>query len=296
MKNLSQFVNFAAVARHGSFAGAARELGLAPSSVAKSIARLEEELGVRLFNRTTRSVHMTAEGQTLFARCSRLLDEIDALDLRSVSDAGEPAGTICVGAPIGYGTRIVLPVLAGLQRRYPALEIDLRLSDAQVSPVKEGLDVVIRFGALTDSSMIARQIDSQPLVLCASPAYLAMQPRIRSPADLSHHAIVAFRMPTNGRDRPLEFIERGQPIAITPGSRFRISHGEALVDAAMQGTGLAQMPEFMARRHLDSGALLELLPQCRPEPLPVHVIVVGSRKKPARVDVLIDALMNLRSG
>lgn len=294
MKNLSQFLNFAAVAKHGSFASAARELGLAPSSVAKSIARLEQELSVRLFHRTTRSVNMTAEGQTLFAKCARLLDEIDALDLHSVGDGDEPSGMIRIGAPISYGTRIVLPALSALQRRYPALDIDLRLSDEQVSVVKEGLDAVVRFGTLTDSSMIARQFDSQPLVLCASPAYLAAHPRIRQIADLSEHAIVAFRMPTSGRDRPLEFSERGHPVTIAPKSHFRISHGEALADAAVQGTGVAQMPEFMARRYLDSGALQELLPLCRPEPLPVNVIVPGSRTKPARIDALIDALMRLR--
>jgi DNA-binding transcriptional LysR family regulator len=296
MKNLSQFLNFAAVARHGSFARAARELSLAPSSVAKSIARLEQELGVRLFNRTTRSVHLTEEGQTLFARCSRLLDEIDALDLRSVSDAAEPAGTLCIGAPIGYGTQIVLPVLTALQRRYPALDFDLRLSDEQVNVIGEGLDAVIRFGALNDSSMIARQFDSQPLVLCASPAYLAAHPKIRAVADLAQHAVVAFRMPTSGRERSLEFIEKGQAVTIAPKSRFRISHGEALIGAAVQGAGLVQVPEFMARRHLDSGALDELLPHCRPAPLPVNVIVPGSRTRPVRVDALIDALTNMRPG
>ncbi|MFM0594681.1 LysR family transcriptional regulator [Paraburkholderia dilworthii] len=296
MKNLSQFLNFAAVARHGSFAHAARELSLAPSSVAKSIARLEQELGVRLFHRTTRSVRLTEEGQTLFAKCSRLLDEIDALDLRSVSDAGEPAGTLCIGAPIGYGTQVVLPVLTALQRRYPALEFDLRLSDEQVNLVGEGLDAVIRFGALTDSSLIARQFDSQPLVLCASPAYLAAHPKIRAVADLAQHGVVAFRMPTTGRERPLEFVEKGNAVAIAPKSRFRISHGEALIGAAVQGAGLVQVPEFMARRHLDSGALDELLPQCRPAPLPVNVIVPGSRTRPVRVDALIDALMNGRPG
>ncbi|PQV53040.1 LysR family transcriptional regulator [Paraburkholderia sp. BL21I4N1] len=296
MKNLSQFLNFAAVARHGGFAHAARELSLAPSSVAKSIARLEQELGVRLFHRTTRSVHLTEEGQTLFAKCSRLLDEIDALDLRSVSAAAEPAGTLSIGAPIGYGTQIVLPALTALQRRYPALEFDLRLSDEQVNVVGEGLDAVIRFGALNDSSMIARQFDSQPLVLCASPAYLAAHPKIRAVADLAQHALVAFRMPTSGRERALEFVEKGHAVTIAPKSRFRISHGEALIGAAVQGAGLVQVPEFMARRHLDSGALDELLPQCRPAPLPVNVIVPGSRTRPARVDVLIDALMNSRLG
>lgn len=295
MKNISQFLNFAAVARHGSFASAARELSLAPSSVAKSVARLEEELGVRLFHRTTRSVHMTEEGKTLFAKCSRLLDEIEALDMRNVSDATELAGTIRIGAPIGYGTRVVVPVLTALQRRHPALEFDLRLSDERVNLVEEGLDAVIRFGALSDSSMIARQFDSQPLILCASPTYLSTNPKVRKVGDLSNHTFVVFRMPTGGRDRALHFTEDGHPVAISPPSRFRISHGEALVNAAVEGAGMAQIPEFMARPQLESGALLEVLRQFRPEPLPVHVIVPGSRTRPARIDALVEALMNLAS-
>jgi len=295
MKNLSQFLNFAAVATHGSFAQAARELSLAPSSVAKSVARLEQDLGVRLFHRTTRSVQLTAEGRRLFAKCSRLLDEIEALDLRSVGANDTPSGTLRIGAPIGYGTRVMLPVLANLQQRFPALDIDLRLSDEQVDLVAQRLDAVIRFGALRDSSMIARQVDSQDLLLCASPAYLSAHARIRRVADLSHHTLVAFRMPTTGRDRALEFSERGKPVTVTPSSRFRINHGEALVEAALRGAGLTQTPAFMVRQHLESGALVEVLPQCRPAPLPVNLLVPGGRTRTARIQALIDALAAGRS-
>lgn len=172
MKNLGQFLNFSVVARHGSFAQAARELGLAPSSVAKSVARLEKDLGARLFHRTTRALTLTEEGRTLYAKCELLVAQIDALDLTSLGGSDEPAGMLRIGAPIGYGVRIVLPLLARLRERHPALEFDLRLSDGRVSLLDEGFDAVIRFGELEDSSLIAHKIDEQPLVLCASPAYL----------------------------------------------------------------------------------------------------------------------------
>jgi LysR family transcriptional regulator, regulator for bpeEF and oprC len=290
MKNLRQFVNFTAVARHGSFTQAARELGLAPSSVSTSVARLEEELGMRLFNRTTRSVQLTEEGQQLYAKCSKLLAEIEALDLTSSSDDDTPSGTLRIGAPIGYGTRVMLPMLADMRSRYPALEFDLRLSDEQVNMVSEQLDVVVRFGTLRDSSMIARQFDLQDLVLCATPGYLASHPRIRRVSDLHHHVLVAFRLPTTGRDRPLEFLEGGKAVSVAPSSSFRISHGEALVEAALLGVGLAQVPAFMARHYLESGALAEVLPQCRPAPLPVNLVMPSARGRPARVQALVDLL------
>jgi LysR family transcriptional regulator, regulator for bpeEF and oprC len=289
MKNLSQFVNFAAVARHGSFAQAARELGLAPSSVAKSVARLEKDLGARLFHRTTRAVTLTEEGRTLFAKSARLLEEIEALDLTSVNDDA-PSGVLRIGAPIGYGVRVMLPVLARLRERHPQLRFDLRLSDGRVSLLDEGLDAAIRFGELEDSSLIAQKIDEQPLVLCASPAYLSRHPKIRAVKDLAHHSLIAFRLPTSGRERPLEFVEQGEKIALNPDAAFSISHGEALADAALLGLGLAQMPEFFARACLADGSLVEVLRLCRPAPLAVNLVLPGSRVRPARVRALIDEL------
>jgi DNA-binding transcriptional LysR family regulator len=289
MKNLSQFVNFSAVARHGSFAQAARELGLAPSSVAKSVARLEKDLGARLFHRTTRAVTLTEEGRALFAKSARLLEEIEALDLDSVSDNDEPAGVLRIGAPIGYGVRVVLPVLARLRERYPLLEFDLRLSDGRVSLTDEGLDASIRFGELEDSSLIAQKIDEQALVLCASPTYLSRHARIRAVRELEDHTLIAFRLPTNGRDRPLEFIENGEKVSVESQAPFRISHGEALAEAALLGIGLAQMPEFFARQYLAAGALVEVLANFRPAPLAVNLVLPGSRVRPARVRALVEA-------
>ncbi|MFB9124799.1 LysR family transcriptional regulator [Paraburkholderia dipogonis] len=290
MKNLSQFLNFSAVARYGSFAQAARELGLAPSSVAKSVARLEKDLGGRLFHRTTRALTLTEEGRALYAKCELLVAQIDALDLTSLGESDEPAGVLRIGAPIGYGVRIVLPLLARLRERHPALEFDLRLSDGRVSLLDEGLDAVVRFGQLEDSSLIAHKIDEQPLVLCASPAYLSTHQSIRATHDLAHHTVIVFRLPTHGRDRPLEFVEKGKPVTFTPNTPFRISHGEALAEAAVLGIGIAQMPQFYAQPYLAEGALVELLPRCRPTPLAVNLVLPGSRVRAARVRALVEAL------
>src|ERR1700761_1881718 len=183
MKNLNQFLSFAAVARNGSFAAAARELGLAPSSVAKSVARLESDLGTRLFHRTTRSLRLTEEGARLFERCASLLDAINALEtLVTGGDAG-PAGTLRVGAPIGYGTRRIVPVLSRLLAQHPSLDVEMRLSDERVNLVQEGLDAVIRIGHNEDSALVARQFDQQHLMLCATPQYIKRHGKVRTVTD-----------------------------------------------------------------------------------------------------------------
>jgi LysR family transcriptional regulator for bpeEF and oprC len=292
MKNLKQFMSFAAVARNSSFAAAARELGLAPSSVAKSVARLESDLGVRLFHRTTRAVRLTAEGDALFAKCAGVLNAIDALELSTTSPAEAPSGTLRVGAPIGYGTRKIVPVLNRLLAAYPALNVDMRLTDERVNLVSEGLDAVIRIGSLDDSGLIARQFDRQHLVLCASPDYIKIYGALSGVEEVEGRSVILFRMPTSGRERPLEFVNGGEKIQLRPRSRFALSHGDAMVEAVLQGAAIAQVPEHMVAHHIRQGALVELLPECRPAPLPVSVLTPSARMMPPRVRSFIDALLD----
>jgi LysR family transcriptional regulator for bpeEF and oprC len=292
MKNLKQFMSFAAVARNSGFAAAARELGLAPSSVAKSVARLESDLGVRLFHRTTRAVRLTEEGDALYKKCARLLDEIDSLELSAKGEAEEPSGTLRVGAPIGYGMRKIVPVLNRLLERHPRLSIDMRLSDERVNLVSEGLDAVVRIGALDDSGLIARRIGEQRLVLCATPHYLDARGQVQTVADIERHSVILFRMPTSGRERPLEFVVDGKSVQLRPPSRFVLSHGDAMVEAAIQGAGVTQVPEHMVAHYIRDGVLVELLERCRPPALPVSVMTSGARLMPPRVRVLIDALVD----
>lgn len=290
MKNLKQFMSFAAVARNRSFAAAARELGLAPSSVAKSVARLEGDLGIRLFHRTTRALRLTGEGEGLYAQCAHILEDIAALELTRHGPAETPAGTLRVGAPVAYGTRFIVPVLQRLLAAHPLLQADLRLSDARVDIVKEGLDATIRIGALDDSGMIARQIGEQRLLLCAGAHYLRQHGVPATVAGLAAHALIAFRLPTSGRERPLTLRVDGEEISMQPAARFSTDYGEAMVQAMLAGAGIAQVPEHMVAAYLQEGSLVELLSACRPAPLPVNVVVPAARMMPSRVRCLIDAL------
>ncbi|NML16371.1 LysR family transcriptional regulator [Azohydromonas caseinilytica] len=296
MHGLQQYVAFAETARHGSFAAAARALGTVPSTLAKAVARLETELGVRLFHRTTRQVTLTPDGERLYAHCQRLLAEVEELQAQAAGTRSEPSGTLRVDLPIFYGKHVVMPVLARLVQRHPALRLDVRLHDAYVDLVQEGIDLAVRVGRLDDSSLVARRIDQQRLVLCASPAYLAARGAPSDAAALAAHAAIAFRMPSSGRHRPWQFLDNGQAVEMPPPNVVaRINDGEGMVEAARLGLGLCQVPDYMAAAALARGDLVELLPGCRPEPLPISVVVPGGKLLPARVRVAVDALSAARA-
>src|SRR5215472_6494328 len=192
---------FAETAKRGSFAAAARELACTPSTLAKAVSRLEQQLGVRLFHRTTRRVALTDDGERLFDRCRRVLAELDLLQEEASGARSAPSGTLRIDMPVSLGRIVMLPLLARLAREHPTLLIDARFSDAYVDLVKDGIDVAIRTGPLRDSSLVARQLASQELLLFASPSYLERVGRPRSLSDLDGHTAVLFRVPSTGRDR-----------------------------------------------------------------------------------------------
>jgi DNA-binding transcriptional LysR family regulator len=294
MHSLHQYLAFAGTARHGSFAAAARELGVAPSTLAKAVARLEATLAVRLFHRTTRQVRLTPDGERLFHRCERVLAEIDELQSDAAGTRAAPQGTLKIDLPVTYGKRFVLPLLAALQHEHPALGLDIRLSDQIGDIVRDATDLAVRIGRLADSTLVARRIDQQDLVLCASPGYLAMHGTPRRVEELSQHAAIVFRLPSSGRDRSWQLRQRGQPVELAPRPSLRIGETEGLAEAAVLGCGLVQLPDYVVERELASGALVELLPSCRPEPMPIHVVHPAGRLVPARVRVAIEALETLR--
>jgi DNA-binding transcriptional LysR family regulator len=290
VQGFQPFVAFAETAKHGSFAAAARELGSAPSTLAKAVSRLEASLGVKLFHRTTRQVNLTADGERLFRRCQRVLAEIDDLQAEAAGTRAAPSGTLRVDAPIVWGRRVLLPLLASLVERHPGLQLDLRLQDAYVDLVKDGIDLAIRAGGLGDSSLVARRISSQSLVLCASPRYLEARGQPRTIDQLAGHAAVVFRQPSTGRSRPWQFRTRGQPVELQPASRVQINDGEGMVAAAVAGLGLAQLPDYMVADEIARGELAEVLPSCRPAPMPISAVYPSGRLVPPRVRALLAVL------
>lgn len=294
MDSLHQYIAFAAAARHGSFAQAAREQGVAPSTLAKAVARLEAALAVKLFHRTTRQVQLTADGERLFHRCERVLAEIEELHAEAAGTRLAPQGILRVDMPVTYGKRYVLPLLARLQDTCPRLALDVRMSDRNSDLVRDGIDLAVRIGDLVDSTLVARRIDQQDLVLCASPAYLAAHGQPRRLEDLAAHAAIVFRLPSSGRDRTWQFRQRGVPVELSPRARVRIGEAEGLLQAALLGLGLVQVPDYLVNDEIGRGELVELLSSCRPIPMPIHLVRPAGRMVPARVRAALDVLEALK--
>jgi DNA-binding transcriptional LysR family regulator len=294
MQGLQQFIAFAETAKHGGFAAAARQQGVAPSTLAKAVARLEAALGVKLFHRTTRQVTLTPDGERLFQRCQRVLAEVEDLQAEASGTRAEPTGMLRIDMPVFYGRHFAMPLLAQLMRRHPALRMDIRLTDSKVDLIRDGVDLAVRIGHLRDSTLVARRIDQQGLVLCAGPAYLKTHGVPRRLEELASHAAVVFRLPTSGRDRPWQFRQRGAAVELSPLPHVRVNETEGLLAAVKLGLGICQLPDLLIEEALARGDLVELLPSCRPEAMPVNIVYPSGRLVPSRVRVAIEALSELR--
>ncbi|HQR10943.1 MAG TPA: LysR family transcriptional regulator [Casimicrobiaceae bacterium] len=287
---LQPLLAFAETARRGNFAAASRELGCTPSTLAKAVTRLEGQLGVRLFHRTTRQVNLTDDGERLFQRCLRVLAELELLQEEATGSREEPTGTLRIDMPVTLGRAVMLPLLATLAREHPRLAIDARFSDVYVDLVKEGIDVAIRTGPLRDSTLVARPLGTLELLLFASPSYLARAGNPATVPDLARHTAVLFRVPSTGKDRPWHFRERGRNQTFMPASRVRVDDGDALVEAAVLGMGIGQVPHAMVGERLANGELVELMPAMRPAPMPISAVMPSGRMIPSRVRALLELI------
>ena len=291
MISFELLTSFACAARHRSFARAARELGTSPSAVAKNVARLESQLKLRLFHRTTRRVALTPDGELLQERCRRVLHEVAELEGAVAGKLAGPSGTLKLDVPIGYGRRVGLPVLAKLRHRYPDLAFDVRFSDRIADVVGEGLDAVIRVGTLDDSSLVARRVGWQRMWTGASPAYLRRHGTPLRPEDLQQHQCLVFRIPTSRKEWPWRFRVGSREVVVRPATQVWFDDGEALVAAALAGLGLVHVPSYMAEQEVARGRLAEVLSGMRPPLMPISIVYPGPRQPPLRLRVLIESLV-----
>lgn len=254
MDSFSGLESFVRAADLLSFAKAGRALGISASAVGKNVARLEQQLGLRLFHRTTRHVRLTQEGAMFHARCRRILEDLDDARAMMSAAAEAPKGRLRVSLPtIGY--RFLLPVLPAFKERYPEVELELDFNDQLVDVIEEGLDVVIRSGELADSRLVARRLGPFRFVLAASPAYLERRGVPQTPADLARHACLRFKFPTGGRLE--EWALPGLPAQLPV--ELICNNMEAMLSGAVAGLGIAYMPDFLARDALARGELQRVL-------------------------------------
>ncbi len=283
MDQLNTLRIFVAVATLGSFAEAGRRLRLSPSVITRAVAQLEDQLGLTLITRTTRSLKLTERGQIYLESSRRLLDDLEDADRRVRGQDAEPRGKLTVAAPVLFGRLHVLPLVGEVLAAYPALAIQLQLSDRNVHLVEDGVDVAIRIGDLDDSSLIAVRLGEVSRVVVASPGYLVGHPAPKSPADLARHDIVAFEA-VQATDE-WRFGERS--VRLTP--RLSVNSAEAAIAAAEQGLGVTRALSYQVRDAVRAGRLVLLLPQDVPPPSPVSVIYPARRVASANVAVFVKA-------
>ena len=286
MENLNGIAAFVRTAEALSFVAAGRALGISASAVGKTIARLEQSLGVRLFNRTTRRVTLTDEGRHFYERCQRILEDFRDAEATVTASAQRPRGKLRVSLPV-IGYRFLLPVLPEFRQRYPDVELDLDFNDRMVDVVEGGFDAVIRSGPLSDSSLMSRRLGPFAFVLCATPAYLAQAGTPHAPRDLDTHDCVRYCFPTTGKLQDwAPATDDGTPLKLR--TAMTCNNMEALRGAVMSGLGIGYMPDFLARDALDSGALVTVLDAYRIAPGQFSIVWPSSRQLSPKLRVFVD--------
>lgn len=280
---------FQLVAAKGSLSAAARELGISTSAVSKQLARLEQHLGVRLLNRTTRRLSLTDEGEMYLQGASRILTEIGDLERRVGSRRVTPQGLIRVNATFGFGRRHVAPALLAFVRRYPEVQVQLDLSDRPLHLVEEGYDIGIRFGAPGDTALASRKLVGNHRVVCGSPAYLRVRGAPRIPRDLAEHDCLILRQ--DGADYALwRFTAGGRTETVRVHGSLACNDGEVVRDWALAGHGLVLRSWWDVADLVARGKLVTVLDGYRTPEAHVHAVYPIPRNLPAKVRLLVDFL------
>lgn len=249
--------NFIRVVENGSIAGAARAKGMSPAAVSQSLSRLEAHLGVRLLSRTTRSMTLTESGKRYFEKVRHIPQDID-LASQAAAIETKPQGPLCIATTAAFGRYVIAPLMPAFKASFPDIDIELISTDRNVDHRLEGVDVSIRIEAQLNDQLIARKIASLPFIFCASPAYLERAGTPRTPEELSQHACLVFRYPTDGRFLPWEFIVDGQPVNAKLNPEFISDDIDIIAKIAENGGGIARLASFIAQPLIDAGRLTAL--------------------------------------
>jgi len=290
LQRLSDMAIFSRVAETGSFTQAAIALQMSKGAVSKAISRLEQHLAVRLLQRTTRQIRLTAEGQTFLTYCQQVVRQADQAEHHLDELRDEPAGAVRISVAVTYGTKVIAPLLPELLQRYPKLRVELDLTDRLVDLVGEEIDLAVRFGRLANSSLIARPLTRLPIVVVASPAYLAQFGIPLHPNDLLQHSCLSTDRSVQGRT--WRFLENGQPLEILTQGPLHANSNRALKPAAVAGVGLMFVTRYQVEDEIQSGKLVPLLTDFMPDMLPVHIVYPHRSYMKAGVKVVMQFLQS----
>ncbi|MEL4013718.1 LysR family transcriptional regulator [Dryocola clanedunensis] len=261
LDRLTGLIAFARTASLGSYTSAARTLSISPSAVSKSVQRLEERLGVKLFARTTRSLALTPEGRDLHERVLRLLEDAEAIEQMAAAARAEPSGILKVACPLPLGVYVIAPNLANFRDKYPRITVDLRLSDDLTELVQDGIDVAIRVGRSADSRLIRKSLGPNKVYAFASPDYIRQHGAPNKPEDLSEHDCINVRYHSSGQLMRWKFETGKRTIEILPDSAIIVDNTDAATAAIIGGAGIGLSPAYVAAPHVARGDLVRVLPE-----------------------------------
>jgi len=280
---------FAKVVELRSFAAAATELTLSKATVSKAVSRLEQRLGARLFNRTSRRLALTDAGQRLSAHAARLLADGEAVENEALSQASAPRGLVRLAVPMTFGVKAVAPLLPEFLAAYPEVSIDLHLSDATVDLIGDGFDAGLRIARLPDSSLIARRLCGMPRYTVAAPSYLKRHGRPTHPMHLAQHKCFGYTYLSTPNVWHYTNAS-GEEASVRPAGQLRVNNGEAVLPALIAGLGIADLPHFIVGDAIASGEVEVILKGWKQPEGAVHLVTPPGGPRPARVEVLAEFL------
>ena len=291
MDRIDAMQAFVAVADLQGFAPAARKLGLSPSGVTRLIAALEDHLGARLLQRTTRSVTLTDVGTRYLERIRRILADVEETEGSVQDERTRPSGRLVVSAPVGFGRLHVSPVMSAYLTRYPEVSGELRLSDRMINLVEEGVDLAVRIGHLPDSTLVARHVGEMRRIVVASDGYLKQRGEPKTPEAIASHLTIQFGALVASPE--WHFVQDGREVRVACTPRFTTNSADAAIQYAEQGGGLTRVLAYQAADAIKGGRLRVVLAQFEQPPLPIHIVYPTSRLLSAKVRAFIDLVTDI---
>jgi|SRR5580698_3614636 DNA-binding transcriptional LysR family regulator len=290
IEHASEMAAFVRVVDAKGFSAAAPALGLTPSAVSKLVTRLEARLGVRLLQRTTRALSLTADGEAFYAAARRIVGEITALEAEISDQRGTPHGLLRVTTSLTFSTHQLTPIIGEFLARYPTIQLELMPTDRLVDMIEESIDIAIRVGRLPDSSFMARKIGDDIRLVCAAPSYLAAHPAPQRPEDLAHHNCILSRDRADWNRWPFRIDGQVREIAVN--GRVAVSEGEAQLRLALQGLGIVRLTRLTVSAAIKRGELVPLLQDySAEEPVPIHAVYPHRKHLATKVTAFVDFIL-----
>jgi LysR family transcriptional regulator for bpeEF and oprC len=293
MEDFSAISSFVRVVEAKSFRAAAAQLGMTPSGVSRAVSRLEEHIGVRLLFRSTRALNLTDDGESFYRRCKDILADLgEAVESLGYART-KPRGKLRVAMNVSIGRAGLIPNLADFEARYPDIRLELAMSERNIGLIEEGIDCAIRMGELEDSNLVARKLGYFSNVLCASPAYLARHGTPTCLEDLKQHQCINYVYPTSGRAYQWQFDSPNGPVTLDVDAHLLINDGESVIQAAMAGLGIIQVPHWLAAGPIGHGKLQVIMEDTISAGSPVWIVYPQKKHLSARVHAFIDWIQDV---